>query len=353
MSPSARGPRIPHRGFLGSSPQQPSGSGVDADLPGAAEDDGNEGNFLYGTDINESRVVREFHRFIRSFRLPDATEGQPHYIQQLHRRWEEAVQKEKGIKFPIDGLHIFDFSKSLYDHMVSFPTEVVPIFDRELWNLSVRELRAEPEDLGTCQVQVHSLSEHDSKIMRCMNPSDIERLISLKGIVIRCSDLVPDMLSAVFRCTMEDCKNEVAVALSHWTIEEPTRCEVCGSNHSFQIVHNDCTFSDRQVLKIQETPEAVPEGETPQSVAVSVYDDLVDQVRPGDRVGVTGIYRASAVRPMRNLKSCSSVYRTYLDGISIAAETKGRIELSAMDCKSATLSTEAPPKLADEPDLDP
>merc|ERR1719507_2403003 len=351
MSPSARGPRIPHRGFLGSSPQQPSGNPGDTDLPGVAEDDGNEGNFLYGTDINETRVVRDFHGFIKRFRLADASDGQPHYIQQLHRRWEETMQKEKGIKFPIDGLHIFEFSKSLYDHMVSFPTEVIPIFDRELWNLSVRELRAEPEDLGTCQVQVHSLSENDSKIMRCMNPSDIERLISLKGIVIRCSDLVPDMLSAVFRCTMEDCKNEVAVALSHWTIEEPTRCEGCGSSHSFQIVHNECTFADRQVIKLQETPELVPEGETPQNVVVCCFDDLVDQVRPGDRVEVTGIYRASPVRPIRNWKQCSAVYRTYIDAISIAAERKGQIDAPPDDV--AAHGTRPKPKLSQEPDLDP
>jgi len=348
ISPS---PRVPHRGFLGSSPSQLNGNPGDTDLPGVAEDDGNEGNFLYGTDINESRVVREFHRFIRSFRLPDASEGQPHYVRQLHRRWEEAIQKEKGIKFPIDGLHIFEFSKSLYDHMVSFPTEVVPIFDRELWNLSVRELRAEPEDLGTCQVQVHSLSENDSKIMRCMNPSDIERLISLKGIVIRCSDLVPDMLSAVFRCSMEDCKNEVAVALSHWTIEEPTRCEGCGSSHSFQIVHNECTFADRQVLKLQEPPELVPEGETPQNVVVCCFDDLVDQVRPGDRVEVTGIYRASPVRPIRNWKQCSAVYRTYIDAISVAAERKGQIDAAPDDMVGALQGPR--PRLSQEPDLDP
>merc|ERR1719356_1015863 len=207
-----------------------------------------------------------------------------------------------------------------------------------------------PDDLGTCQVQIHALLEKDVKIMRSMNPCDIERLVSVKGIVIRCSDLVPDMMSAVFRCQVEDCKNEVAVALSHWTIEEPTRCESCGSSHSFQIVHNECTFSDRQLLKLQETPELVPEGETPQNVAVCVFDDLVDQVRPGDRIEVTGIYRASAVRPNKNWRQCSAVYRVYVDAISIAAERKGRVDANADDFE---LSQGAPPKLADKLDLDP
>mmetsp|Transcript_70480 Transcript_70480/g.199903 ORF Transcript_70480/g.199903 Transcript_70480/m.199903 type:complete len:873 (-) Transcript_70480:339-2957(-) len=345
-------PRVQHRGFLGSPPKTPhsqrnrdAGMGIDE-----APDTGlEEGNFLYGTDINEARVVKDFHQFIRRFQVPTDESDRPFYIMQLERKWEEAVQKEKGIKFPISGSHVFEFSKTLYDHLVSFPTEVIPIFDRELWNISVRELRADPEDLGTCQIQIHSLHERDVRIMRSMNPTDIERLISIKGIVIRCSDLVPDMMSAVFRCTVEDCKNEVAVALTHWTIEEPTQCESCNSARSFQIVHNECTFMDRQVLKLQETPELVPEGETPQNVALCCFDDLVDQVRPGDRVEVTGIYRAAVVRPIRNWKTCSAVYRTYIDAISIAAEQKGRIDSLADEPDV----NEAPPRLSEERDLDP
>lgn len=308
-----------------------------------------EGTFLYGTDINEKQIVHDFRRFIRGFRLPDSGEGRPLYMQQLHRKWEECLQREKGIKFLINAEHIHQVSPRLYGHLVNFPTEVIPIFDRELWEISVGELREEPEGLGTCQAQVHSLLEKDCKIMRSMNPSDIEKLVSVKGIVIRCSDLVPDMLSAVFRCTVEDCKNEVPVPLSHWEIEEPTQCDRCG-NKAFAIQHNESNFSDRQLLKLQETPELVPEGETPQNVAVCVYDDLVDAVRPGDRIEITGIYRASAVRPNKNWRQCNSVFRVYVDAISIAKERKDRIDTNVDDFE---FSQGAPPKLADRLDLDP
>lgn len=350
-SPTAQ-PRIPHRGWVGSTP------GPSPRRPAASQDEEEfasmeEGAFVYGTDINEAEVVKDFRRFVREFRLAEAVSGGPaHYLLQLRKCWDEVVDRTRGIKFPVNGLHILDFSKKLYGHMVSFPTEVIPIFDRELWNLSVLELGIEPEELGTCQTQVHSLHEQDSKIMRCIDPSDIERLVSIKGIVIRCSDLVPDMTAALFRCTSEDCKNEVKVALSHWTIEEPTRCEVCGQSHSFQIVHNDCQFSDKQILKLQEAPELVPEGETPQTVAVCVFDDLVDQVRPGDRVEVTGIYRASAVRPIGNWSMCSSVYRTYIDAISLTAETQKRIAAPVTD-EFNIAKGQAPPRLVEERDLDP
>ena len=49
-------------------------------------------------------------------------------------------------------------------------------------------------------------------------------------------------------------------------------------------------------IKIQATPDEIPEGETPQTVHLCCYDELVDSVRPGDRIEVTGIYRAQAIR---------------------------------------------------------
>lgn len=282
-----------------------------------------EGNFLYGTDVSEARVVADFHSFIKNFREEGAPAGDRSlYLQELDRLWEELTNHKQGIKFPIKGLHVAAYSQRLYNNLVSFPTEVIPIFDRELWNISMRELPDEPEDLGTCQVQIHDLLEKDHKIMRNMNPSDIEHLISLKGIVIRCSDLMPDMMKALFRCSADDCKHEVEVPLNHWNIEEPKRCDGCGATHSFEMIHNECSFADRQILKLQETPELVPEGETPQNVVIYCFDNLVDQVRPGDRVEITGIYKAAPNRPLQRLKLCNSVYRTYLDAITITCDSK-------------------------------
>jgi DNA replication licensing factor MCM4 len=305
-----------------------------------------EGNFVYGTDINEAQVKNDFRRFIRKFMLKD--EEQPHYIQELFRAWERQPRKEQGIKFSMSGSHIHEFNRKLYDHLVTFPTEVIPIFDFELWEISLKELQGQPEDFGACQVKIFDLLEHDSKVMRNMNPSDIEKLVSIQGIVIRCSDLVPDMNTGTFRCTTDGCKNEVKVKLSHWTIEEPTRCDNCGASHSFQIMHNDCAFSDRQILKLQEKPELIPEGETPQSISICCFDDLVDSVRPGDRVEITGIYKASAVHPIRGWKTLNAVFRTYLDAIAITSEKKGRVEIDDDE-----LPAQGELSLADEKDLDP
>lgn len=312
-----------------------------------------EGNYLYGTDISESRVVREFVRFIRNFRELGAPRNERAlYLQELDKRWEEQTNRAKGIKLPIKGAHIHAFSQQLYNNLVSFPTEVIPIFDREMWNISMQELQDQPEDLGTCQVQIFDLLEKEAKVMRAMNPEDIEHLVSVKGIVIRCSDLMPDMMAATFRCSKEDCRHEVEVPLSHWTIEEPKKCEGCGANHSFEIIHNDCKFADRQLLKLQETPELVPEGETPQNVMICVFDDLVDVVRPGDRVEITGIYKAAATRVLPRVSMCNAVYRTYIDAISIASDTKNRASENSDELDLLNAQDERP-KLSEKRDLNP
>ena len=51
------------------------------------------------------------------------------------------------------------------------------------------------------------------------------------------------------------------------------------------LVHTPYTHS-------QEKPNDIPEGETPHNVTMYVYEGNVDLCRPGDRVTITGTYRA-------------------------------------------------------------
>jgi len=55
--------------------------------------------------------------------------------------------------------------------------------------------------------------------MRALNPRDINKLISIKGIVIRCSDIYPEMKDAAFRCSI--CGFYAFTVLSRGVIEEP------------------------------------------------------------------------------------------------------------------------------------
>lgn len=71
-------------------------------------------------------------------------------------------------------------------------------------------------------------------------------------MVIRTSSLIPEMREAFFVCYV--CKNSQTVEIERGRIAEPTLCQNCNTNHSYQLIHNRSQFSDKQMVKLQEAP---------------------------------------------------------------------------------------------------
>jgi len=59
--------------------------------------------------------------------------------------------------------------------------------------------------------------------------------------------------------------------------------------------------------------EDMPAGQTPHTIIMFAHNDLVDAVQPGDRVTVTGIYRALPLRANPRQRNVLSVYKTHID----------------------------------------
>lgn len=82
--------------------------------------------------------------------------------------------------------------------------------------------------------------------------SDIDQLITISGMVIRSSNIIPDMREAFFKCIV--CSFTTTVEIDRGRINEPTVCTNCNTNHCFTLVHNRCQFTDKQMIKLQESP---------------------------------------------------------------------------------------------------
>eukprot|EP01017_Pseudomicrothorax_dubius_P026211 TRINITY_DN2903_c0_g1_i8.p1 TRINITY_DN2903_c0_g1~~TRINITY_DN2903_c0_g1_i8.p1 ORF type:complete len:245 (+),score=37.77 TRINITY_DN2903_c0_g1_i8:345-1079(+) len=122
--------------------------------------------------------------------------------------------------------------------------------------------------------------------------------------------------AATFRCIR--CQHIERTVLERGRIQEPTDCPRCRKKFSFELLYNLCVFTDKQYIKLQETPESVPEGETPYTITLLVYDDMVNESRSGR------IYRARPLRVSPNQRVLRSVFSTYIDVIAFTLMTKQR-----------------------------
>lgn len=149
--------------------------------------------------------------------------------------------------------------------------------------------------------------------------------MTIKGLVIRATPVIPDMKTAFFRCL--NCSHTVQVEIDRGRIEEPGRCprDVCNGVGTMSLVHNRSEFADRQIIRLQETPDAVPDGQTPHTVSLCVYDELVDVAKPGDRLTVTGIFRSVPVRVNPRQRTIRSLFKTYLDVVHVKRSDSKRM----------------------------
>uniref|UniRef100_A0A672ZDX2 DNA replication licensing factor MCM4 n=1 Tax=Sphaeramia orbicularis TaxID=375764 RepID=A0A672ZDX2_9TELE len=344
---SVRGTPARQRADLGSVRKAPQ---VDlqsepAGADGAVASESNAGQRLviWGTDVNVGTCKEKFQRFLQRFIDPTSTEdenagldlNEPLYMQKL-----EEISVVGDPVLNVNCLHVQSFDAELYRQLICYPQEVIPTFD-----MAVNELFFErfPDSILEYQIQVRPYNALKTRNMRSLNPEDIDQLITISGMVIRTSQLIPEMQEAFFQCHV--CAYSTRVEVDRGRIAEPAVCRHCNTTHSLALVHNRSAFSDKQMVKIQESPEDMPAGQTPHTTVVYAHNDLVDKVQPGDRVNITGtlsqhvpgvhpnrpphiptgIYRAVPMRVNPRQSNVKSVYKTHIDAIHFRKTDEKRL----------------------------
>ena len=95
------------------------------------------------------------------------------------------------------------------------------------------------------------------------------------------------------------------------------------------------TFKDHQTITLQEMPERAPMGQLPRSVELILDHDLVDKIKPGDRVMVVGVYRALATSGAGQATS-SGVFKTavLVNNIQILGRDTSHLTFSPQDIRA-------------------
>ena len=237
--------------------------------------------------------------------------------------------KANPIDFDLREVEAFD--KTLHHSVCEYPTQMLHFLDN-----AVNETRGEMDD--PAETRVFGLDE--VKRIRGLTSADIERLVCVRGMVTRVSFVIPSMKAGFFECTV--CAyNETLPVDVRGTLTVPPKCPHCSKSGTFELKHTRSIFADKQLVRLQEAPEVIPAGETPQTTHLLTSGSSIDAVKPGDRVEVTGVYRAEPVKVGVAQRVVRSIFKSYIDVVHIrkyAKETKPAEDIRALMCPGTSTS---------------
>ncbi|KAJ2232955.1 MCM DNA helicase complex subunit [Coemansia sp. RSA 485] len=364
QSQGSRASNVHRRGDLGTRAHALSSElGNIAEPEGAAQPA--EIRTIWGTIVHVRDVMSTFKDFMQHFtaghRPPaSSTDGlsavemsEPVYPQLLRRMHEAEVFQ---LNLDAQNLLAYAPAQRLYKQLVNYPEEVIPIMDYVLTELFMEQFPDADAGLVQADLKVRPYNLTATTNMRDLNPSDIDKMVSVRGMLIRTSSVIPDMERAFFRCVQ--CEWTTTVGLDRGVISEPAQCgnTACLQRDSVELVHNRSSFEDKQLARLQETPEVIPDGQTPHTVTMTLHDELVDAARPGDRLEITGVYRGVPVRANPRNRSVQAIYRTYIDVVHVRRLGRSRVTgsdaKSGLDMAAAVVDPRAPTDDLDAPTTD-
>lgn len=192
-----------------------------------------------------------------------------------------------------------DYRRDFVDSLLKEPTDYLPAFDDALFNI-VDRVHGKPEKVIQGKSYRIGLSgsfgdHHVSP--RTLRASLLGKMISLEGIVTRCSLVRPKMLKSVHYCEETHLFHardyrDATTSTSNMPPTSSITPQHDDEGHDLTTEFGFCVFRDHQRISIQEMPERAPAGQLPRSIDVILDDDLVDKCKPGDRIQLVGIYQS-------------------------------------------------------------
>lgn len=211
--------------------------------------------------------------------------------------------------------HVRNHNTELADGVIRQPFDYSLAFNHALKKIVETIPQARPDQ--TAHETVYYCAWAGSFGLNACNPRTLSShhlnyMVSLEGIVTRCSLIRPKVVRSVhfnevknkfhFREYQDQTMTNGVTTSSVYPREDD-------EGHPLITEYGHCTYQDHQTISIQEMPERAPAGQLPRGVDVILDDDLVDSVKPGDRVQLVGIFRTLG---NRNTNHNSALFKTVI-----------------------------------------
>ncbi len=208
--------------------------------------------------------------------------------------------------------HNAEFAEGL----LSQPFDYSQAFDQALKNIVATIPNATPQQTSEDTMYYCAFSGSFGQFAcnpRTISSAHLNHMVSLEGIVTRCSLVRPKVVKSVHY-------NEAKNSFHFREYRDQTMTNGVSTTSSVYPQEDDngnplvteyghCVYRDHQTISIQEMPERAPAGQLPRGVDVILDDDLVDKCKPGDRIQLVGIYRSLG---NRNQNHSNSLFKTVI-----------------------------------------
>ena len=129
--------------------------------------------------------------------------------------------------------------------------------------------------------------------IREIKAEHIGKLVTVRGIVTRCTEVKPMMVVATYTC--DRCGSETYQPVNSFSFTPVTDCpsDDCRVNKAggrLYLQTRGSKFVKFQEIKIQEHSDQVPVGHIPRTMTIMCRGEVTRQAQPGDHVLISGVY---------------------------------------------------------------
>jgi DNA replication licensing factor MCM3 len=256
-------------------------------------------------DEEERAFLEQAKRRFRSFLEPDNEDGE--YVDQISSLKRDGQNR---LIVNLDELRLFDndLSHGLLNNPLKFMRplqDAVTEVAKQIDATDDMDDDMDDDSLGKKTVNedrkyvvgVEGSFGANQTTPRGLTSKLLSKMVCVEGIVTKVSVVRPKVMKSVHYCPKTK-KHVRRVYRDATSLEGPATSSVYPTKdeegNPLETEFGLCEYKDFQTVVIQEMPESAPLGQLPRSIEAMLEGDLVDKVKPGDRVHMTGIFRALA-----------------------------------------------------------